>query len=108
MVPLNQKYNLVDFIKLTRLSVIIVTTPRIGTFNHTLLTVQLCKDYNIPIKGIIFNRMPQKPSIVEKETPNFIEKLIKIPVLGIIPYYKNIKFNGLTFKKISDRINNLL
>ena len=60
MVPLNEKYNLVDFIKLTKLSVIIVTTPKIGTFNHTLLTVKICKDYNIPIKGIIFNKMPQK------------------------------------------------
>ena len=58
MVPLNQKYNLVDFIKLTQLSVIIVSTPKIGTVNHILLTVRLCKDYDIPIKGIIFNKMP--------------------------------------------------
>jgi dethiobiotin synthetase len=104
MVPLNQKYNLVDFIKLTQLSVIIVSTPKIGTVNHILLTVRLCKDYGIPIKGIIFNKMPCRPSIVEKKTPFFIEKLINLPILGIIPYYKNIKFDEATFKKISDRI----
>ncbi|MER5175937.1 MAG: dethiobiotin synthase [Candidatus Nitrosocosmicus sp.] len=108
MVPLNQKYNLVDFIKLTGLSLIIVATPKIGTLNHTLLTVQICKDYNIPIRGIIFNKMPEKPSIVEKTTPSFIEKLTNIPVLGIIPYYNNIKFNDSTFKKISNHISNLL
>jgi len=105
MVPLNQKYYVIDFIKLTQLPLIIVTTPIIGTLNHTLLTVQKCKDYNIPIKGIIFNKMPERASIVEKTTPSFIEKLTKIPVLGIIPYYKSINFNDSTFKKISNQIN---
>lgn len=104
MVPINQKYNLVDFIKLTRLSVIIVTLPRIGTINHTLLTIQKCKDHNIHIKGIIFNKMPEKPDIVMESTPSFIERMTKIPVLGIIPNYKYLKFNANTFKNISDKI----
>jgi dethiobiotin synthetase len=108
MVPLNQKYNLIDFIKLTKLSVVIVTTPQIGTFNHTLLTVQMCKNYDISISGIVFNKMPKRPSIVEITTPTFMEKLTKVPTLGIIPYYKNIKFNNLTFKKVSDKLNNVL
>jgi dethiobiotin synthetase len=104
MVPINQKHNLVDFIKLTGLPIIIVTTPMIGTINHTLLTIQKCKDHNIPIKGIIFNKMPEKPNIVMRSTPSFIEKLTKIPVLGTIPNYKLLKFNANTFKKISDKI----
>lgn len=108
MVPLNQKYNLIDFIKLTKLPVVIVTTPKIGTVNHTLLTVQMCKNYDISINGIIFNKMPKKPTVIEKKTPLFIEKLTKIPILGIIPHYKNMKFNGLTFKKVSDKIDNIL
>jgi dethiobiotin synthetase len=108
MVPLNQKYKLIDFIKLTKLSVIIVTTPKIGTFNHTLLTVQMCKNYDISINGIIFNKMSKNPSIVELTTPTFMEKLTKIPTLGIIPYYKNIKFNDMTFKKVSDKIDKIL
>ncbi|MDQ6724207.1 MAG: dethiobiotin synthase [Thermoproteota archaeon] len=108
MVPLNQKYNLVDFIKLTRLSLIIVSTPKIGTINHTLMTIQICKNYNIPIKGIIFNKMPDRPSVVEKTTPSFLEKLTKIPVLGVIPFYKNLKFNAPSFKKISNQIDNIL
>ncbi len=104
MVPIDQKYNLVDFIKLTRLSIIIVTTPVIGTINHTLLTIQKCKDHNIPIKGIIFNKMPENPNIVMRSTPSFIERLTKIPVLGTIPHYKYLKFNANTFKKISDKL----
>jgi len=108
MVPINDKHYLIDFIKLTKLSVVIVTTPQIGTFNHTLLTVQMCKNYDISISGIVFNKMPKRPSIVEITTPTFMEKLTKVPTLGIIPYYKNIKFNNLTFKKVSDKLNNVL
>jgi dethiobiotin synthetase len=108
MVPLNQKYNLIDFIKLIQLPLIIVTTPIVGTVNHTLLTIQKCKDYNIPIKGLIINKMPERASIVEKTTPSFIEELTKIKVLGVIPYYKSIKFNDSTFKKISNKINNIV
>ena len=51
MVPINDKQYLVDFIKLTKLPLIIVSTPKIGTINHILLTVKLCRDYGIPIKG---------------------------------------------------------
>jgi len=107
MVPINQKYNLVDFVKLTMLPVIIVTSPRIGTINHTLLTIQKCKDYKIPIKGIIFNKMPERPNIVVKSTPSFIERLTKIQILGTIPYYKGLRYNSDTFKKISDQINDI-
>ena len=104
MVPINQKYSLVDFSRLTRLPVIIVTRPIIGTINHTLLTIHKCKEHNIPIEGIIFNKMPEKPDIVMESTPSFIERLTKIPVLGTIPHYKRLKYNASTFKEISDKI----
>jgi dethiobiotin synthetase len=105
MVPINKKYNLIDFIKLTNLSLIIVATPKIGTINHILLTIEICKNYDIPIMGIIFNKMPTKPSIVEEKTPSFVEKLTKIPVLAIIPKFVHVEFNDSFLKNISDLIN---
>ena len=105
MVPINNKHYLVDFIKLTKLPLIIVATPKVGTINHILLTVKLCKSYSIPIKGIIFNKMPNKATIVEQRTPFFVNKLTKIPVLGIIPSFENIKYNDNFFEKISNLID---
>jgi len=101
MVPINDKHYLIDFIKLTKLPLIIVATPKVGTINHILLTVKLCRDYCIPIKGIIFNKMSQKATIVEQKTPSFVNKLTKIPILGIIPSLKNIKYNDKLFERIS-------
>jgi dethiobiotin synthetase len=108
MVPINKKNSLVDFVRLAQLPLIVVSTPKIGTVNHTLLTVKACRDHSIPIKGIIFNKMPEKPTTVERETPSFVEKLTKIPVLGVIPIYKQLRYGESTFKKIADQIKDII
>lgn len=55
MVPLNEKYLVIDLIKKFKAEVIIVSKNYLGSINHTLLTVEALKNRNIPIAGIIFN-----------------------------------------------------
>ena len=105
MVPLNKKHTLLNFIKLTKLGVIIIATPRLGTFNQILLTVKVCQSSGIPIKGIVVNKMPNRPSQVEAEIPNFIHEYTKLPILGVIPKINNPKMNESTFSKISNLID---
>ena len=85
MVPLTNSYLLGDFVKLLGLQLIVVSRPNLGSVNHTLLTVNACKKYGLDIVGIIFNRMPSKPDIVESMTPQFIRKLTGISIIAIIP-----------------------
>ena len=85
MVPLTNSYLLADFVKLIGLQLIVVSRPNLGSVNHTLLTVSACKKYGLDIVGIIINRMPSKPNIVESMTPQFIRKLTGIPIIAIIP-----------------------
>lgn len=85
MVPLTNSYLLGDFVKLLGLQIIVVSRPNLGSVNHTLLTVNACKKYGLDIIGIIINRMPSKPDIVESMTPQFIRKLTGIPIIAIIP-----------------------
>jgi dethiobiotin synthetase len=85
MVPLTNSYLLGDFVKLLGLQLIVVSRPNLGSVNHTLLTVNACKKYGLDIVGIIINRMPTKPDIVESMTPQFIRKLTGIPIIAIIP-----------------------
>ena len=105
MVPINHKHTLLDFIKLTKLGVIIVATPKLGTFNHTLLSVKICQSSGIPIKGIVVNNMPNCASQIEAEIPTFIEEFTKLPILGIIPTIHNLRFNASTFSKIANLID---
>ena len=105
MVPLNKKHMLLNFIKLTKLGVIIISTPKLGTFNHTLLTVKICQSSGIPIKGIVINKMPNHPNQIEAEIPAFIQEYTKLPILGVIPTINKPKMNESTFSRISKLID---
>jgi dethiobiotin synthetase len=105
MVPLNHRHTLLNFIKLTNLGVIIIATPKLGTFNHILLNVKICQSSGIPIKGIVINMMPNHPSQVEAEIPHFVQEYTKLPILGVIPTMNKFKMNESTFSKVSKLIN---
>jgi dethiobiotin synthetase len=86
MVPLTENESVADFAKRAGLPAIIVSTPTLGTLNHTLLTVMACKEFGTNIKGIIVNKMPKRPSIVEQKAPETIERLTGVPVLATLPF----------------------
>jgi len=88
MVPLTKNEYVADFAKHIGLPVVIVSQPIIGTLNHTLLTVMACQKFGLNVKGIIINKMPKKPSIIEQKTPEAIEKLSGVPVLGTLLFSK--------------------
>lgn len=79
LVPLSQKYLIKDLILKLQLPVIIVSMNYLGSINHTLLTIEALKQYNIPIVGIIFN---QDHNI---ESENYILDYTGIKLLGKIP-----------------------
>jgi adenosylmethionine-8-amino-7-oxononanoate aminotransferase len=86
MVPLNEKKEtLLDLASILNLPVIIVTRPGLGTLNHTLLTVNACKDAGIEIAGIVVNRFPEVADEATRTNPAELEKLTGLPVIAIIP-----------------------
>jgi dethiobiotin synthetase len=91
MVPITRNLSLLDVMKRMNLPTIIVSSPRLGSINHTILTINACKLKKIPILGVIFNQMPREPSIVESMTPNYVERLTETNTISIIPFMK--KFN---------------
>lgn len=66
MVPLNRDLMLVDFVKEHNFPVILVTSGRLGSINHTLLTLEVMKTRNIPLYGLIYNHYPiTEPQITD-------------------------------------------
>ncbi|MDQ0965772.1 dethiobiotin synthetase [Flavobacterium sp. W4I14] len=84
MVPLNEKELIIDLIKKLNVEVILVSQNYLGSINHTLLSVNLLKQYEIPIKGIIFN------GDENVETERYIQQYTKIKKLGSVLSLKNI------------------
>ena len=86
-----------DLIKALDIPIIIVTVPFLGRLNHTLLTVHYAKTNNIPIKGIIINKMPISSD--DDATNHFVEELkmyTDIPIIGCINETKNINKNTIS------------
>jgi|SRR6185437_11936896 len=84
MVPLNDTFLMIDLIKQLNAEVILVSQNYLGSINHTLLSVSALKQYNIAIKGIVFNGDDDHYS--EK----FIRSYCQVPFIGHIPYLESI------------------
>jgi dethiobiotin synthetase len=84
MVPLNENELIIDLIKKLNVEVILVSQNYLGSINHTLLSINLLKQYEISVKGIIFN------GDENLETERYIQQYAKIKKLGNVPSLKNI------------------
>ncbi|KQM66031.1 ATP-dependent dethiobiotin synthetase BioD [Pedobacter sp. Leaf216] len=91
MVPLNEHELIVDLIKKLNVEVILVSQNYLGSINHTLLSINLLKQYQIPIKGIIFN------GDENLETERYILQYSKIKKLGGVPSLENIDKEKVQF-----------
>lgn len=102
MTPILNNYYVTNLIKDMKIPTIIVTRSKVGTVNHTIMTVKSCEKFKIPIKGIIINNFDKGYSI--KQLKNDLEGLTGVPVLGSIPFLKDLRDASLyrIFKKNID------
>jgi dethiobiotin synthetase len=89
MVPISGKETILDFIKMVGFPAIIVTSPRLGTINHTLLTYQACLDRKIRVNAIIINKTPEKTSKVQRRLPLLLAALTGVKRVIEIPRIHN-------------------
>lgn len=74
MAPLGETTFIIDLIVHLRLPVLIVTTPKLGTLNHTLLTLRVIHESGIKIAGIVFNNINnEEKNIFYKENLRMIK-----------------------------------
>jgi len=84
-VPLKENFGTIDLIKLLNLPVILVTTLKLGTINHTVLTTEYLKSHHINLKGLLINKVSSVMSEMEKDNLIMLEKLTGHDILGVIP-----------------------
>lgn len=97
MVPLNQKYFIVDLIKKFEAETIVVIQNYLGSINHSLLTIDVLKQRGVNIIGLVFNGSPHEPSrrIIESysglRTISWITKENEINKEVILKYAKDFQ-----------------
>ena len=105
MTPILKNYAIIDLIKDFEANTIIVTSSKIGTINHTIMTCNMCKNMKIPVKGLIINNFDSTGypvSDLEKD----LNALTDLPVLCSLPHMQ--KFNLNDYAKMIENKMDLL
>ena len=97
MTPILKDYAVIDLIKDLMANTIIVTSSKIGTVNHTILTCNICKSMKIPVKGLIINNFDSIGYPIS-ELERDLSALTNLPVLCSLPHLT--KFNLADFSEM--------
>jgi len=71
MVPLNNAFLMIDLIRQLQAEVVLVVMHYLGSINHTLLSIGMLKQYNLPINCVVFNGIKEaySESVIKKRYP---------------------------------------
>lgn len=84
LVPLNAKQTVRDLVSALGVKLVLVSSTRLGTINHTLLSIEAAKNAGITVAGIV---------LVGKEDPGLSSVLTEfsgVPVLAQIPLFPEV------------------
>lgn len=92
MVPLTDTSFAVDYVEQRHLPVILVTNGRLGSINHTILSLEAIKSRGLKLAAVLYNRHFDTDALISEDTHGFIERylrrnfpevaLIDVPDLG--------------------------
>ena len=74
MVPLKGEYLTIDYIHDHRLPVVLVTNGRLGSINHTLLSLKAIADEGIELFAVLYNTYFDKDRVICDDTKAYIRK----------------------------------
>ncbi|AFU18530.1 dethiobiotin synthase [Actinobacillus suis] len=76
-VPYDSRHTTLDYIAEQQLPLILVTSGRLGSINHTLLSLMACQQKQIPLISLIYNSYPQTDEIIQQSTLNYLRTYIE-------------------------------
>ena len=77
MVPLTRQMLTVDYVKKMGYPMILVTSGRLGSINHTLLSLEAVKNRGIELKALVFNMFPKEDdTTIADDTQAYLKSVI--------------------------------
>ena len=68
LVPLTENLLLLDYLQQCGYPLILVTSPRLGSINHTLLALEAIKSRNIRLLGLVYNLHGDNPVEIVRDS----------------------------------------
>lgn len=90
LVPIAPGYTMADLAADLGARVLIVARTRLGTLNHTLLTLAECRRRRLPVIGVLFNRTDEVIGPEERDNAELLAAHGGVEILGTLPYLREI------------------
>jgi dethiobiotin synthetase len=68
LVPLNDQLLLLDYLAAKGMPLILVSSPRLGSINHTRLSLEAIRARQIPLLGLVYNLYGDHPKEIVQDT----------------------------------------
>lgn len=82
MVPNDFQSLTIDYIRDQGYPLVLVTSGKLGSINHTLLSLFAAERYGIPVQAIVYNQYPHIDALIEANTLDYLRiKFPQIPLL---------------------------
>ncbi|MDE6574560.1 MAG: dethiobiotin synthase [Muribaculaceae bacterium] len=88
MVPLDDDFFTADYVASRRLPLVLVTNSRLGSINHTILSLRAVSEMGIELRALIFNHHFDSDKLIARDTREFVERYLAshfpgVPVLDL-------------------------
>lgn len=76
MVPNDHHSLAIDYISEQHYPLILVTSGKLGSINHTLLSLLACRHYGIRVDSLVYNTYPRTDALIEDNTLSYLRELL--------------------------------
>ncbi len=76
MVPLTRNLLTIDFVAKRNYPVALVTSGKLGSINHTILSLEALERRSIPIERLIYNHYPKEEAPITAETIDYLKSYL--------------------------------
>ncbi|KGN90956.1 ATP-dependent dethiobiotin synthetase BioD [Porphyromonas crevioricanis] len=77
MVPIHRDYLTLDFIADRHYPLALVTSGRLGSLNHTLMSLELCYQRGVEVLYVIYNEYPSADKLIEQDTYDYLDNYLQ-------------------------------
>jgi dethiobiotin synthetase len=77
MVPLTREVLTIDYVKEAGYPVVLVTSGKLGSLNHTLLSLEALKHRGMKLHTVLYNQYPSSDKLIEEDSLSFIKDYCK-------------------------------
>lgn len=107
MVPLGNHKTMLDLMIELDWPVVLVSSNKLGTINHTLLSINALRLAKLNVAGVVVNNSSQPSRLISKSNTDAIRKYGNIDILGEIPYSPDF-FPHYSFVEICEKLKGIL